>query len=116
MADESKKLSGSETVAAARQEKLAPQLWMMITTFFHSPGRNTLFLLGAALCAVVALTAFGQIKLNAWGISCSTIRCQDRSKARSDGGHPHECAGQGSLRFHQRRRGETHALARAIDQ
>jgi vitamin B12/bleomycin/antimicrobial peptide transport system ATP-binding/permease protein len=66
MADESKKLSGSETVAAARQEKLVPQLWMMTTTFFHSPGRNTLFLLGAALCAVVALTAFGQIKLNAW--------------------------------------------------
>jgi vitamin B12/bleomycin/antimicrobial peptide transport system ATP-binding/permease protein len=66
MADESKKLSGSATVAAARQEKLAPQLWMMITTFFHSPGRNTLFLLGAALCAVVALTAFGQIKLNDW--------------------------------------------------
>jgi putative ATP-binding cassette transporter len=66
MADESKKLSGSEAVAAARQETLAPQLWMMITTFFHSPGRNTLFLLGAALCAVVALTAFGQIKLNDW--------------------------------------------------
>ena len=66
MADENKKLSGSEAVAAARQEKLAPQLWMMITTFFHSPGRDTLFLLGAALCAVVALTAFGQIKLNAW--------------------------------------------------
>jgi putative ATP-binding cassette transporter len=66
MADDTKKLSGSEATAAARQEALAPQLWMMITTFFHSPGRNTLFLLGAALCAVVALTAFGQLKLNAW--------------------------------------------------
>jgi vitamin B12/bleomycin/antimicrobial peptide transport system ATP-binding/permease protein len=66
MADESNQLSRSETVAAAPQEKLAPQLWMMITTFFPSPGRSTLFFLGAALCAVVALTAFGQIKLNAW--------------------------------------------------
>jgi vitamin B12/bleomycin/antimicrobial peptide transport system ATP-binding/permease protein len=66
MADETKKLSASEAKAAARREELAPQLWMMITTFFHSPGRNTLVFLGAALCAVVALTAFGQIKLNAW--------------------------------------------------
>jgi vitamin B12/bleomycin/antimicrobial peptide transport system ATP-binding/permease protein len=66
MADETKTLSGSEAATAARDEELAPQLWMMITTFFHSPGRNTLFLLGASLCAVVALTAFGQIKLNAW--------------------------------------------------
>jgi vitamin B12/bleomycin/antimicrobial peptide transport system ATP-binding/permease protein len=65
MADETKKSSGSEA-AAARDEELAPQLWMMITTFWNSPGRNTLVLLGAAICAVVALTAFGQIKLNAW--------------------------------------------------
>jgi putative ATP-binding cassette transporter len=66
MADETKKPSGSEAAAAARDEELAPQLWMMITTFFNSPGRNTLILLGAALCVVVALTAYGQIKLNAW--------------------------------------------------
>jgi vitamin B12/bleomycin/antimicrobial peptide transport system ATP-binding/permease protein len=65
MADETKELSGIEA-AAARDEELAPQLWMMITTFWNSPGRNTLVLLGAAICAVVALTAFGQIKLNAW--------------------------------------------------
>jgi putative ATP-binding cassette transporter len=39
---------------------------MMITTFFNSPGRDILISLGAALCVVVALTAFGQIKLNAW--------------------------------------------------
>ena len=63
MADETEELSGIEA-AAARDEELAPQLWMMITTFWNSPGRNTLVLLGAAICAVVALTAFGQIKLN----------------------------------------------------
>ena len=66
MADETKKPFGSVSATAARDEELAPQLWMMITTFCNSPGRNTLFLLGGALCAVVALTAFGQIKLNAW--------------------------------------------------
>ena len=66
MADETKKLFGSVSATAARDEELVPQLWMMITTFLNSPGRNTLFSLGGALCAVVALTAFGQIKLNAW--------------------------------------------------
>ncbi|TPV98199.1 MAG: Vitamin B12 transport ATP-binding protein BacA [Beijerinckiaceae bacterium] len=66
MADETEKPSRSEVATAARDEKLAPQLWMMITTFLNSPGRNKLFLLGGAVCIVVALTAFLQIKLNAW--------------------------------------------------
>ena len=66
MADETKTLSGSEAATAARDAELAPQLWMMITTFFHSPGRNILISLGVALCVVVALTAFLQIELNAW--------------------------------------------------
>ncbi len=66
MANETKKLSGSEAATAARDEELAPQLWMMVKTFWFSPGRNTLLLLGIAVCAVVSLTAFGQIRLNAW--------------------------------------------------
>src|SRR4030081_2264090 len=66
MADEIEKPSRSEVATAVRDEKLAPQLWMMITTFLNSPGRNKLFLLGGAVCIVVALTAFLQIKLNAW--------------------------------------------------
>ena len=65
MADETKKPSESASATAARDDELVPQLWMMITTFLNSSGRNTLFALGA-LCVVVALTAFGQIKLNAW--------------------------------------------------
>jgi hypothetical protein len=60
MDDETKKPFGSEAATAARDKELAPQLWMMITTFLNSPGRNILFLLGGALCAVAALTAFGQ--------------------------------------------------------
>ncbi len=66
MADETKKPSRSEAATAARGEELAPQLWMMIATFFHSPGRNILISLGVALCVVVGLTAFLQIELNAW--------------------------------------------------
>ena len=66
MADETKKPFESASATAARDDELVPQLWMMITTFLNSSGRNTLFALGGALCVVVALTAFGQIKLNAW--------------------------------------------------
>jgi putative ATP-binding cassette transporter len=66
MDEETKKPSRPQGDAAALDEELAPQLRMMLTTFVHSPGRNKLFLLGLAVCAVVALTAFGQIKLNAW--------------------------------------------------
>jgi vitamin B12/bleomycin/antimicrobial peptide transport system ATP-binding/permease protein len=67
MADETKKLAGSNAKATARDEALAPQAWMMIKTFWwDSPGRNTLFLLAAGTCTVVALTAYAQIELNAW--------------------------------------------------
>ena len=59
-------IAGSETPAAGRNENLAPQLRMMIATFSHLPGRNKLLLLGGAICVVVALTAYLQIKLNAW--------------------------------------------------
>jgi len=39
---------------------------MTIRALLVSPERNQFILLGAAICAVVAATAFGQIKLNAW--------------------------------------------------
>jgi len=66
MDDHTKKPSPPEGDAAASRQRLAPQLRMMVKTFWESPGRNKLFLLGIAVCAVVALTAFLQIKLNAW--------------------------------------------------
>jgi vitamin B12/bleomycin/antimicrobial peptide transport system ATP-binding/permease protein len=50
----------------AAKDELAPQVWMMIKTFWGSPGRNDLFLLGAGVCTVVSLTAYAQIKLNDW--------------------------------------------------
>ena len=66
MDDQTKKPSPLQGDAAASGQRLAPQLRMMIKTFWNSHGRNKLCLLGIAVCAVVALTAFGQIKLNAW--------------------------------------------------
>ncbi|MFZ0497337.1 MAG: ABC transporter ATP-binding protein/permease [Methylocella sp.] len=66
MDEPTKKPSLPQADAAASGQRLAPQLRMMVKTFWDSPGRNNLFLLGIAICAVVALTAFLQIKLNAW--------------------------------------------------
>lgn len=61
MADPVKK---SEPKPAA--EKLVLQLQMMARTFLDSPARNAIIALGIAIVVVVSLTAFGQIKLNAW--------------------------------------------------
>ncbi len=46
--------------------RLAPQMLMMFRTFWASPQRNKVLLLGVALVAVIGGTAFGQVKLNAW--------------------------------------------------
>ncbi|HXW72081.1 MAG TPA: ABC transporter ATP-binding protein/permease [Methylocella sp.] len=66
MNDASSERSEGTPAGKGPGEQLAPQLWMMVTTFFHSPARNELFLLGGAVGTVVALTALLQIKLNAW--------------------------------------------------
>jgi vitamin B12/bleomycin/antimicrobial peptide transport system ATP-binding/permease protein len=46
--------------------RLAPQMSMMFRTFWASPQRNRILLLGLALVGVIGSTAFGQVKLNAW--------------------------------------------------
>ena len=67
MDDQAKKPSPPQGDAAASGQRLAPQVWMMIKTFWwDSPGRNKLFLLGTGICTVVSLTAYAQIELNAW--------------------------------------------------
>ncbi|MGH6839405.1 MAG: ABC transporter ATP-binding protein/permease [Methylocella sp.] len=66
MDEQTKKPRPPEGDASAPGERLAPQLWMMVKTFWYSPGRNKLILLGIAVSGVVALTAILQIKLNAW--------------------------------------------------
>jgi vitamin B12/bleomycin/antimicrobial peptide transport system ATP-binding/permease protein len=45
---------------------LAPQMSMMFRTFWASPQRNKVLVLGVALVVVIGLTAVGQVRLNAW--------------------------------------------------
>ena len=54
----------AEEVEAGR--RLLPQMWMLLRTLWASPERIKIVLLGVALVAVIAATAFGQVKLNAW--------------------------------------------------
>jgi putative ATP-binding cassette transporter len=55
--------SNTEEIANSR---LVPQLGMMVRALWAAPVRNTLFLLSGALFLVIAVTAYGQIRLNSW--------------------------------------------------
>ncbi|PPC87918.1 MAG: glycosyl transferase family 1, partial [Methylocystis sp.] len=57
-----------QTVAERRTggDGFAPQLKMLLEAFYVSRDRVTLLWLGVGLVAVVAATAYGQIRLNAW--------------------------------------------------
>ena len=62
MKDRAKQLAAT----GGRQDHFTAQLLTMMRALLASPDRNQFFLLGFAIVAVVAATAFGQIKLNAW--------------------------------------------------
>jgi vitamin B12/bleomycin/antimicrobial peptide transport system ATP-binding/permease protein len=55
---------------AARLEemdgKLAPQIWLMLQAFWSSKGRNKTLAYVLVIIVVVAITMFGQLRLNAW--------------------------------------------------
>ena len=55
--------SNTEEIADSR---LVPQLGMMIRALWAAPVRNILLLLGSALFLVIAVSAYGQIRLNNW--------------------------------------------------
>jgi putative ATP-binding cassette transporter len=55
--------SNTEDTADSR---LAPQLGMMTRALWSAPVRNTLLLLSIAIFVLIAVTAYGQIRLNAW--------------------------------------------------
>ncbi len=55
--------SNSEEIA---NSGLLPQLDMMLRALWAAPVRNKLFLLSGALFLVIAVTAWGQIRLNGW--------------------------------------------------
>jgi putative ATP-binding cassette transporter len=52
--------------AESADSRLLPQLSMMARALWASPVRNTLFLLSGAIFVVIAVTAYGQIRLNSW--------------------------------------------------
>ncbi|MGH8325308.1 MAG: ABC transporter ATP-binding protein/permease [Steroidobacteraceae bacterium] len=63
--------SAQPTSAAARgdegsESRLVPQLRLMLRALFTSPVSKTLILLAAAIFAVVVVTTYAQVKLNAW--------------------------------------------------
>ncbi|MGH8431668.1 MAG: ABC transporter ATP-binding protein/permease, partial [Solimonas sp.] len=67
MTDQSAQLADAATdIDEAANAGLVPQLSMMVGALFASPVRNTLLALGGGLVAVILLTAYGQIRLNAW--------------------------------------------------
>src|SRR6202789_32825 len=55
--------SNSEEIA---NSGLVPQLCMMVRALWAAPVRNTLFFLSGGLFLVIAVTAYGQIRLNNW--------------------------------------------------
>src|ERR1700679_1976934 len=55
--------SNPEEIAYSR---LVPQLGMMVRALWAAPVRNKLFVLSGALFIVIAVTAYGQIRLNSW--------------------------------------------------
>src|ERR1700678_3842185 len=55
--------SNSEEIA---NSGLVPQLGMMVRALWTAPVRNTLFFLSGGLFVIVAVTAYGQIRLNRW--------------------------------------------------
>src|SRR5262245_14065644 len=66
MTDQAEKSPDLTDGRAPAGQDLWTQSVMMMRAFLTSPERTKLFLLGGALVAVVAATAYGQIQLNAW--------------------------------------------------
>jgi putative ATP-binding cassette transporter len=58
--------SNTENTDEIANSGLLPQLAMMARALWAAPVRNTLFWLSGALFLVVAVTAYGQIRLNDW--------------------------------------------------
>jgi vitamin B12/bleomycin/antimicrobial peptide transport system ATP-binding/permease protein len=56
----------TDDAAEIADARLLPQLGMMARALWAAPVRNTLFLLSGALFVVIAVTAYGQIRLNNW--------------------------------------------------
>jgi putative ATP-binding cassette transporter len=58
--------SGPKVDRPGPEQGLIAQSLLLYRAFLASPQRNRLFLLGGGLVAVIGMTAYGQIRLNAW--------------------------------------------------
>jgi putative ATP-binding cassette transporter len=65
-ADRSSKEADATAAPPPAGGRLAPQVLMMVRAFMASPQRNKTLMLGVALVAIIGVTAYGQIRLNAW--------------------------------------------------
>ena len=59
-------MNRESTTEESANSGLVPQLGMMARALWAAPVRNTLFFLSGALFVVIAVTAYGQIRLNTW--------------------------------------------------
>ena len=68
MPDPSTKPSPTPATPAAPPAgvRLLGPMQVMVRAFWASPQRNKILLLGLAIVAVIGVTAFGQVRLNAW--------------------------------------------------
>src|SRR5271156_902515 len=64
--DEPAQTANSAEAEERANSRLLPQLEMMARALWASPVRNRLFLLSGSIFLVVAVTAYGQIRLNTW--------------------------------------------------
>jgi putative ATP-binding cassette transporter len=58
--------SGASTDEEVADSGLVPQLGMMVRALWAASTRNALLLLSSSVFAVIAVTAYGQIRLNRW--------------------------------------------------
>jgi len=66
MPDQTTKSSASSAANADQASALFPLISIMFRAFWASPERNRIILLAAGVVFVISLTAFGQVRLNAW--------------------------------------------------
>ncbi len=66
MTDQTEEAPTASSIEEAARSGLLSQLSMMARALWASPVRNRLLLLAAGITAVVAATAYGQIRLNSW--------------------------------------------------
>src|ERR1700691_4904317 len=59
-------MNRESNTAESTYSRLVSQLDMMTRALWAAPVRNTLLLLSGALFTVIAVTAYGQIRLNNW--------------------------------------------------